>query len=158
MIWSMLAQEQTWFGNEPWKSYGIQVRTLSHTFIHMQVCTQQQHQYHEINIIDKPFSLEFLFLNLSLSRTINPYKTLSRCTAALFNYFDTSTLDLVRVFKCSPLLRCLKFNLRLINTVIVSIIPQLMPLTPISELRDSPGWVREMLPIFNDTCASNPSK
>lgn len=25
MIWSMLAQEQTWFGNEPWKSYGIQV-------------------------------------------------------------------------------------------------------------------------------------
>jgi hypothetical protein len=26
MIWSMLAQEQTWFGNEPWKSYGIQVR------------------------------------------------------------------------------------------------------------------------------------
>lgn len=25
MIWSMLAQEQTWFGNEEWKSYGIQV-------------------------------------------------------------------------------------------------------------------------------------
>lgn len=25
MLWSMLAQEQTWFGNEPWKSYGIQV-------------------------------------------------------------------------------------------------------------------------------------
>lgn len=24
MIWSMLAQEQTWFGNEEWKSYGIQ--------------------------------------------------------------------------------------------------------------------------------------
>lgn len=25
MLWSMLAQQQTWFGNEPWKSYGIQV-------------------------------------------------------------------------------------------------------------------------------------
>ncbi|RYG65846.1 hypothetical protein EON64_11080 [archaeon] len=25
MMWSMLAQQQTWFGNEPWKSYGIQV-------------------------------------------------------------------------------------------------------------------------------------
>jgi endoglucanase Acf2 len=25
MIWSMLAQEQTWFGNEEWKSYGIHV-------------------------------------------------------------------------------------------------------------------------------------
>lgn len=28
MLWSMLAQEQTWFGNEPWKSYGIQVYKL----------------------------------------------------------------------------------------------------------------------------------
>ena len=28
MMWSMLAQEQTWFGNEPWKSYGIQVRVF----------------------------------------------------------------------------------------------------------------------------------
>lgn len=25
MIWSMMVQEQTWFGNEVWKSYGIQV-------------------------------------------------------------------------------------------------------------------------------------
>mmetsp|Transcript_31779 Transcript_31779/g.30301 ORF Transcript_31779/g.30301 Transcript_31779/m.30301 type:complete len:1026 (+) Transcript_31779:155-3232(+) len=25
MMWSMLAQEQTWFGNEVWKSYGIQM-------------------------------------------------------------------------------------------------------------------------------------
>ena len=25
MLWSMLAQEQTWFGNEEWKSYGIQL-------------------------------------------------------------------------------------------------------------------------------------
>ncbi len=25
MMWSMLAQLQTWFGNEVWKSYGIQV-------------------------------------------------------------------------------------------------------------------------------------
>ena len=25
MLWSMLAQEQTWFGNEPYKSYGIQL-------------------------------------------------------------------------------------------------------------------------------------
>eukprot|EP01038_Epipyxis_sp_PR26KG_P009986 gene9986-13436_t len=29
MIWSMLAQEQTWFGNEPWKSYGIQLLPLT---------------------------------------------------------------------------------------------------------------------------------
>jgi hypothetical protein len=26
MMWSTLAQLQTWFGNEAWKSYGIQVR------------------------------------------------------------------------------------------------------------------------------------
>jgi hypothetical protein len=26
MMWSSLAQLQTWFGSEPWKSYGIQVR------------------------------------------------------------------------------------------------------------------------------------
>ena len=58
MLWSMLAQEQTWFGSEPWKSYGI----------------------------------------------------------------------------------------------------QLMPLTVAAEQRDSPGWVREMLPIFNESCASNPSE
>ena len=25
MLWSLLAQEQTWFGNEEWKSYGIQL-------------------------------------------------------------------------------------------------------------------------------------
>lgn len=25
MLWSFLAQEQTWFGNQPWASYGIQV-------------------------------------------------------------------------------------------------------------------------------------
>ncbi len=25
MLWSMLAQQQTWFGAQPWKSYGIQV-------------------------------------------------------------------------------------------------------------------------------------
>ena len=56
MLWSMLAQEQTWFGNEPWKSYGI----------------------------------------------------------------------------------------------------QLMPLTVAAEQRDSPSWVREMLPIFNQSCATNP--
>ena len=29
MIWSLLAQEQTWFGNEPWKSYGIQLLPIS---------------------------------------------------------------------------------------------------------------------------------
>jgi endo-1,3(4)-beta-glucanase len=29
MIWSMLAQQQTWFGNEPWKSYGIQLMPLT---------------------------------------------------------------------------------------------------------------------------------
>ena len=29
MIWSMLAQEQTWFGNEPWKSYGIQLLPIT---------------------------------------------------------------------------------------------------------------------------------
>ena len=29
MMWSMLAQEQTWFGNEPWKSYGIQLMPLT---------------------------------------------------------------------------------------------------------------------------------
>ena len=26
MLWSTLAQMQTWFGAEPWKVYGIQVR------------------------------------------------------------------------------------------------------------------------------------
>jgi hypothetical protein len=25
MMWSMMAQEQTWFGNEPYKSCGIQL-------------------------------------------------------------------------------------------------------------------------------------
>jgi len=55
MLWSMLAQEQTWFGNEPWKSYGI----------------------------------------------------------------------------------------------------QLMPLTVASEQRDSPSWVKEMLPLFSESCAGN---
>ena len=29
MLWSMLAQQQTWFGNEPYKSYGIQVITIT---------------------------------------------------------------------------------------------------------------------------------
>jgi endo-1,3(4)-beta-glucanase len=29
MIWSMLAQEQTWFGNEEWKSYGIQLLPIT---------------------------------------------------------------------------------------------------------------------------------
>jgi len=29
MVWSLLAQEQTWFGNEPYKSYGIQVFVTS---------------------------------------------------------------------------------------------------------------------------------
>eukprot|EP01035_Chromulina_nebulosa_P040727 gene40727-55070_t len=29
MMWSMLAQEQTWFGNEPWKSYGIQIMPIT---------------------------------------------------------------------------------------------------------------------------------
>lgn len=28
MMWSSLAQLQTWFGAEPWKSYGIQVPCL----------------------------------------------------------------------------------------------------------------------------------
>ena len=55
MMWSLMAQEQTWFGNESYKSYGIQV----------------------------------------------------------------------------------------------------MPLTPISELRDSPAWVKEMLPLFNASCISD---
>lgn len=56
MVWSLLAQEQTWFGNEPYKSYGI----------------------------------------------------------------------------------------------------QLMPVTGATELRDSPGWVEEMLPYFNSSCVENP--
>lgn len=29
MMWSMLAQEQTWFGSEPWKSYGIQLMPIT---------------------------------------------------------------------------------------------------------------------------------
>lgn len=29
MLWSMLAQEQTWFGAEPWKSYGIQLLPIT---------------------------------------------------------------------------------------------------------------------------------
>jgi endo-1,3(4)-beta-glucanase len=29
MMWSMLAQQQTWFGNQPWKSYGIQLMPLT---------------------------------------------------------------------------------------------------------------------------------
>lgn len=29
MLWSMLAQEQTWFGAEPFKSYGIQLMPLT---------------------------------------------------------------------------------------------------------------------------------
>ena len=29
MMWSLLAQQQTWFGNEPYKSYGIQVLPLT---------------------------------------------------------------------------------------------------------------------------------
>jgi len=29
MLWSMLAQEQTWFGNEAWKSYGIQLLPIT---------------------------------------------------------------------------------------------------------------------------------
>jgi hypothetical protein len=29
MIWSILAQEQTWFGNEVWKAYGIQLLPLT---------------------------------------------------------------------------------------------------------------------------------
>lgn len=33
MMWSMLAQEQTWFGSEPWKSYGIQVFLVISVFI-----------------------------------------------------------------------------------------------------------------------------
>lgn len=29
MMWSVLAQLQTWFGNEEWKSYGIQLMPLT---------------------------------------------------------------------------------------------------------------------------------
>lgn len=29
MMWSMLAQLQTWFGKEPWKSYGIQLLPIT---------------------------------------------------------------------------------------------------------------------------------
>jgi hypothetical protein len=29
MMWSMLAQEQTWFGSEPWKSSGIQLMPIT---------------------------------------------------------------------------------------------------------------------------------
>lgn len=29
MLWTMMAQEQTWFGNEPYKSYGIQLMPLT---------------------------------------------------------------------------------------------------------------------------------
>jgi endoglucanase Acf2 len=29
MMWSMLAQAQTWFGSEPWKNYGIQMVPLT---------------------------------------------------------------------------------------------------------------------------------
>ena len=30
-----------------------------------------------------------------------------------------------------------------------------MPLTVASEIRDTPGWVEEMLPFFNESCAAN---
>lgn len=33
---------------------------------------------------------------------------------------------------------------------------QLMPLTAVAEQRDSPDWVREMLPLFNASCAASP--
>ena len=33
MMWSTLAQLQTWFGNEPWKSYGIQVSRDEYTVL-----------------------------------------------------------------------------------------------------------------------------
>jgi endo-1,3(4)-beta-glucanase len=56
MIWSMMVQEQTWFGSEAWKSYGI----------------------------------------------------------------------------------------------------QLLPLTPLAELRDDPAWMAEMLPKFRDSCMNDP--
>lgn len=29
MMWSLLAQHQTWFGNEPWKAYGIQLLPIT---------------------------------------------------------------------------------------------------------------------------------
>lgn len=58
MMWSMLAQEQTWFGNEPWKCYGI----------------------------------------------------------------------------------------------------QLLPITVVSEMRDDPAWVSEMLPAYNESCVSDPGE
>jgi endo-1,3(4)-beta-glucanase len=29
MMWSMMAQQQTWFGNQPWKSYGIQILPIT---------------------------------------------------------------------------------------------------------------------------------
>ena len=32
---------------------------------------------------------------------------------------------------------------------------QLLPITVVSEDRDSPEWVREMLPLFNESCALN---
>lgn len=56
MVWSMMVQEQTWFGSEAWKSYGI----------------------------------------------------------------------------------------------------QLLPLTPLAELRDDPAWVQEMLPKFSESCMNDP--
>ena len=28
-LWSLMAQEQTWFGNEEWKSYGIQLLPIT---------------------------------------------------------------------------------------------------------------------------------
>jgi hypothetical protein len=35
---------------------------------------------------------------------------------------------------------------------------QLLPITPVSELRDQAPWVQEMLPLFNASCASDPCK
>jgi endoglucanase Acf2 len=34
---------------------------------------------------------------------------------------------------------------------------QLMPITAISEQRDTPAWVKEMLPLFNESCAMSPT-
>ncbi len=33
-----------------------------------------------------------------------------------------------------------------------------MPITPLSEQRDTAGWVSEMLPLFSASCATTPGE
>ena len=48
MMWSTLAQLQTWFGNEPWKSYGIQVTRDEYTVLYILMIIPRYHEYTRI--------------------------------------------------------------------------------------------------------------